>query len=482
MRAIKLYDVLIVLLLLTGTNLFGQNISINDDGSKANTVALLDVNTTTKNKGLLFPRVTTAQMNAMTGTASNALLVFNTTENCFYYNASSSTTANWIPLLSSAPGSSTGVGGWALSGNGSTTTGNNFLGTTDAVDLLFKSGGSAAGNQRLRLFSGGNVVVGTATSAAGQLIIDGASDDNIGFENTGYILAKNASGSYQTTFYPRWSDNVLYTDYGAGGLYIRDNSSNIAIQADNSGNVGINGAASEKLEVTGNVLASDGTNYPVMYWGTNGSRTETRDNAGLRGDAGARSGFFETSAPSPATSWPAGATSYWHMLDVRHSNTGNNYALQIAGSFYDQELFFRKTNDNASQSWKKVLTWNRRGSVAFTTTSEFYSDEYIRLRWNGSSKKMEISAIYGQNGNWAVYGQSEEHSSSGSQTPHSKANTASAASGSWVVVGGGDTYAAEQPASGLVFYLTRVDSNAYPAYIIEILVHGSYVTFVVQRV
>ncbi|RQO80250.1 hypothetical protein DBR40_00985 [Pedobacter sp. KBW01] len=83
------------------------------------------------------------------------------------------------------------------------------------------------------------------------------------------------------------------------------------------------------------------------------AQTQTRNDAGLQGDAGAVSGFFETVAP---VNYPAGASTWWHLLDVRHSNSNNNYAMQFAGSFFDQELYFRKTNGNPSQPWSKVLT------------------------------------------------------------------------------------------------------------------------------
>ena len=123
---------------------------------------------------------------------------------------------------------------------------------------------------------------------------------------------------------------------------------NLALNS-GGGNVGIGTTTpSERLHVSNNVRA-DG----IVYWGNGLVRTETRDNAGLRGDAGARSGFFETSSP---TNYPAGASSWWHLLDVRHSNNSNNYALQIAGSFFDQNLWFRKTNDNAAQAWTRILT------------------------------------------------------------------------------------------------------------------------------
>jgi hypothetical protein len=82
------------------------------------------------------------------------------------------------------------------------------------------------------------------------------------------------------------------------------------------------------------------------------SQTQYRDDAGLRGDQGATSGFFETSNP---INFPIGSSGWWHLLDIRHSNPSNNFAMQFAGDFFSQELFFRKTSNNASQPWAKIL-------------------------------------------------------------------------------------------------------------------------------
>jgi hypothetical protein len=82
------------------------------------------------------------------------------------------------------------------------------------------------------------------------------------------------------------------------------------------------------------------------------AQTQTRDNAGLQGSEGAVSGFFETVNP---VNYPLGASSWWHLLDVRHTNTSNNFSMQFSGSFFDQDLFFRKTAENPSQPWSKVL-------------------------------------------------------------------------------------------------------------------------------
>lgn len=63
----------------------------------------------------------------------------------------------------------------------------------------------------------------------------------------------------------------------------------------------------------------------------NAQQTQTRDNAGAYGNEGATNGFFETFNP---VNFPSGAREWWHLLDVRHSNSANNYAMQFAGSFF----------------------------------------------------------------------------------------------------------------------------------------------------
>jgi hypothetical protein len=113
--------------------------------------------------------------------------------------------------------------------------------------------------------------------------------------------------------------------------------------------------------VSGNVKASG-----IVYWGNGLVRTETRNNAGLQGDAGAKSGFFETSSP---TNYPSGASSWWHLIDIRHSNNTNNYSMQIAGSFFDQNLYVRKINTNAAQPWSQIWTSANGGLITCGTAN-----------------------------------------------------------------------------------------------------------------
>lgn len=125
-----------------------------------------------------------------------------------------------------------------------------------------------------------------------------------------------------------------------------------------SGNVGIgNTNPQEILHVSGNIRA-DG----VVFWGNGLVRTETRINAGLSGANGACSGFFEsddlttTNYPNSVGTTVVAGGNWWHLLDVRHSNNANNYAMQFAGCFYDQKLYRRKTNNNEATPWNRVAT------------------------------------------------------------------------------------------------------------------------------
>jgi len=98
---------------------------------------------------------------------------------------------------------------------------------------------------------------------------------------------------------------------------------------------------------------------PFLY--SQVSNTQTRDDAGA---STVTSGFYQTVNP---VNYPAGATSWWHLLDVRHSNAANNYGMQFAGGFFDQNLWFRKTNNNGSQPWSKVVIETPTGNVGIGT-------------------------------------------------------------------------------------------------------------------
>ncbi len=125
---LKTYTIGIIftlLLITTTTAQVGINTTTPSPG------ALLDISST--DKGLLAPRVDIIDLNTIlpiTGGSTESLLVYNTNtttgKGFYYWNGS-----KWI-----------GMGGdndWKLAGNSGTTAGTDFIGTTDAQDVVIKS-------------------------------------------------------------------------------------------------------------------------------------------------------------------------------------------------------------------------------------------------------------------------------------------------------------------------------------------------------
>ena len=292
----------IISLQITAYNLLAQNIGINATGIAPDAGAMLDISST--NKGLLIPRVNITNLAAIApivGSTTTSMLVYNTNattgQGYYYWNG-----ATWVRFFTGDA--------WELTGNAGTNVATNFLGTTDNNSLAFRTNNT----ERMRILNTGNVGIGTTTPGF-QLTL-GGSGGVFGVENTATFSAKNAGGAYENYLWPRWSDNIMYLNYGSSGFNIRNNSSVSTMFMTNAGNVGIaTTTPGYRLDL----------NTGTFAFGNGNVRTETRNNAGLQGNAGAQSGFFETVSP---TNYPTGASSWWHLIDVRHSNNTNNYALQ----------------------------------------------------------------------------------------------------------------------------------------------------------
>lgn len=157
---------LIGVALLISTNSSAQNVAINATGAAPNASAMLDITSTTM--GVLIPRMTTAQRGAIAAPATGLQVYDTTTGSFWYFNGTI-----WVQFA-------TGTAGWALLGNAGTNPATNFIGTTDNVNLIFRTNNI----ERMRLVSatgylGINTTTPTArleavaTAAAGNTAISG---------------------------------------------------------------------------------------------------------------------------------------------------------------------------------------------------------------------------------------------------------------------------------------------------------------------
>lgn len=69
----------------------------------------------------------------------------------------------------------------------------------------------------------------------GVVSLSGVSTPVLKFENGVSLSAKNSSGTDEQFLWPRWTDNVMYLNYGAAGWSIRNSGSTVKIFIDNAG-------------------------------------------------------------------------------------------------------------------------------------------------------------------------------------------------------------------------------------------------------
>ena len=135
---------LFVLFLTTTTLVSAQSeLKLGDNVGTKNTSAILEMES--KTKGLLLPRMTTVEMNAIVAPV-NGLMIYNTDLNCIHYFF-----GGWKSQCDAA-----NLGAWSILGNAGTIPTTNFLGTADNQDLWIKTNG----NGRMRIGKNGHIGLG----------------------------------------------------------------------------------------------------------------------------------------------------------------------------------------------------------------------------------------------------------------------------------------------------------------------------------
>lgn len=146
------------LVLFLVSRLFSQSVAINNDGSLPQASAILDIKS--NNKGMLVPRMTTAQRTGIASPASG-LLVYDTDSNNFWFFNG----LIWTQLTAG------GSGPWANNGNNisNTNPGRVGIGTTVPQQLLHIQGNALIAGT---LNPSTPLVIGGNTSIAGSLTVN----------------------------------------------------------------------------------------------------------------------------------------------------------------------------------------------------------------------------------------------------------------------------------------------------------------------
>ncbi len=306
----KIY-ILAATLIFSATS-FAQNIGINATGAAPNASAMLDVSAT--NKGVLIPRValsSTTDATTVPG-AATSLLVYNTA------TAGSGATAvypgyyywdgtQWVAF------GGTGGKDWSLLGNAGTTAGTNFLGTTDAQDLVFKTNTT----ERARFLSTGPFLVNaTAQLSTEQMRVSGGSNYAIRAENNSasdVIWAQN-NGS---------GDGVHGSAYGNGDAIY--------------GYAGGTGTGISGYSVSGDGAAgtaNTSTTFGGSFYNTNSSGT------GLISTGNALGGTYLTGGTGIAANGNSGLFAYGKsttgtgVIGVGNNNTAINTLAAGSGAAF----------------------------------------------------------------------------------------------------------------------------------------------------
>ena len=96
----------------------------------------------------------------------------------------------------------------------------------------------------------------------------------------------------------------------------------------------------------------DGIDSSRVVYGDNATGSSSNQNPNNT----LKSGFFDTyNNNTPTATW-------YSMFHSRHNNVGNNHGHQIAGSFYDNNLWNRNINNGTFGAWNKNWSSNNDGS------------------------------------------------------------------------------------------------------------------------
>lgn len=318
-----------VIVLLLSDSVFSQSVGISNVAITPDASSIFEVRAT--NKGVLITRVALTSATDVTTISAPAtsLLVYNTatagvapndvSPGYYYWDG-----AQWVKFFTGTESED-----WHLLGNAGTTPGTNFLGTTDAQNLVFKTSNA----ERMRILSGGNVGIGNTTPAE-RLVVGGnvyaIGGDFYTSSGNGVI---NCGGGIMNANVNVISDGTVNLDLANGDedLYINDD-----LEVD------------DDIRVEGGI--DDGVGYGTANYVlvTNGTNDVTWTDARLIPGGNDDWNILGNSGTVSGTNFLG--TTDAQALDFRTGNTirmrlANGYQLQAASQTSSAAPFYSWTGD-----------------------------------------------------------------------------------------------------------------------------------------
>lgn len=251
----------LLILVFTTVVVRAQSVAINTTGAAANNSAILDVSSFSK--GVLVPRMTKAQKNAI-ATPALGLLVFQGAPDSIgfhYYNGSA-----WVWINPSGAAGND----WSLTGNIGTDTAANFIGTTDNMPIRFKQNNIWLGQLNrnndsyfIGELSGKNNTAGARLTGFGDsaLFSNTTGADNVAVGNRS--LVKNTTGERNVALGSAALRSNTFASFGIAVGYH-------ALQSNISGDENI-AVGDQALEANTSGLRNNAIGSSALQFNTTGS-------------------------------------------------------------------------------------------------------------------------------------------------------------------------------------------------------------------
>jgi hypothetical protein len=283
----------------------GAQVAINSDNSVPDNSAMLDIKSS--DKGILIPRMTQAQRNAIASPATGLMIYQTDNTPGFYFNSGTSVSPVWGP---------TGAGSfWGITGNNGISASTNFIGTTNNVPLTFKVNNQMSG------------------------IIDPiVFNTSLGYSS----LKSNTTGNHNTSFgtMAMYSNTIGGYNTASGANALFSNTEGVGNTANGSASLLFNTSGSWNTAAGTNSLFNNttGNENTAVGAGALSSNTTAGKNTAIGRDA------LYTQSFSPGSNWDA-----------------YNVAVGFRALYSNQSTSYQNGVNNTGVG-SRVLTLNTTGS------------------------------------------------------------------------------------------------------------------------